>query len=160
MCVEFHVARMQTKSCRSCPHHIKDWAGLVQGRHSGRPLAPLQQHLLRGPLPGLWSFLCRLVVWTKLNGQLKEITWLENDNWSNFLWVFLARIIRQNTRDVPSLECPSQYELNWFSHLKRAEQVFHMCLTYKLLHFSLETRKSHSNNFELTLVESWIARDL
>ena len=26
---KFHVARMQTKFFRSCPHHIKGWAGLV-----------------------------------------------------------------------------------------------------------------------------------
>jgi len=28
LCAEFHVARMQTKFWRNCPHHIKGCAGL------------------------------------------------------------------------------------------------------------------------------------
>lgn len=29
MCIEFLVARMQAKLCRSRPNHIKGWAGLL-----------------------------------------------------------------------------------------------------------------------------------
>jgi hypothetical protein len=28
VCIEYNVARMQTKSCRSCPHHMEGLAGL------------------------------------------------------------------------------------------------------------------------------------
>jgi len=27
---QYHVARLQTKFCRRCPNHIKDWAGLLR----------------------------------------------------------------------------------------------------------------------------------
>jgi hypothetical protein len=34
LCIEFYFARMQTKICLTCLHHIEGWAGLPESDHA------------------------------------------------------------------------------------------------------------------------------